>query len=303
MAATKVDWVAYIRQMRPKQWVKNTLVFLPAFAAHNFSALTLLQSFAAFISFSLCASAGYVINDIFDLENDRCHAIKSLRPLASGRIQVSHAILMAIALQLGAAAIAIWISDLLLVVVSLYFASTTAYSAILKKYALIDVVTLSFLYSLRVIAGGVATSISISPWLLAFSLFFFLALAILKRYVELINRLSKGKNSAVGRSYTIGDLPILASLAAASGFSAVVVFALYLNSPAVIAQYARPEFLWIVCVLLAYWISRALLLAHRGLIDEEPIDFALTDRVSLLTGAAIASVIVVAGAWPFGAGQ
>jgi 4-hydroxybenzoate polyprenyltransferase len=295
MAAAKVNWTAYVRQLRPYQWAKNVLVFLPAFAAHDFSAQALLHSFLAFASFSLCASAGYMINDILDRDNDRRHVAKSLRPLASGQISGAHAIFMAGGLLLGATAIALSVGTLLLAIIALYFVLSVAYSAILKRHALIDVVVLGALYTLRVFAGGSATAIEISPWLLAFSLFLFLSLAIIKRYAELTNSLNDGRERAMGRVYMVGDLPILASLAAASGFSAVVVLALYVNSPAVIEQYARPEFLWVICLLLTYWLSRALLLAHRGLLSEDPIDFAFTDRVSLLTGAVIAAVALAAG--------
>jgi 4-hydroxybenzoate polyprenyltransferase len=293
-ADTRLDWGAYLAELRPHHWAKNLLVFLPAFAAHDFSGETLRQSLLAFLALSLCASAGYFINDLIDLANDRNHPVKRLRPVASGRIPgvaagIAAGLLLAAGLAFAAAA-----NAALLAVVAFYFVLSLTYTLLLKRRTFLDVVTLGLLYTLRIFAGAAATSIPVSPWLLAFSLFLFLSLAIVKRHVELNNALKRGQDAALGRNYAVGDLPILAGLAAASAYSAVVVLALYVNSAAVEAQYSRPELLWIVCVVLVYWLGRLLLLANRGQIDEDPIVFAFTDRVSLTAGAIVAAAAVAA---------
>jgi 4-hydroxybenzoate polyprenyltransferase len=293
MAATNA-WTDYFRQLRPHQWVKNLLVFLPALAAHNFSVPVLTRSFIAFVAFSFCASAGYIINDVVDRDNDRRHSTKRSRPLASGKIQIPHAVVMAVVFLVVGLGVAVGGGILLLVCVGLYFTLALAYSVSLKKHVLIDVFALGLLYTLRVFGGAAATSIKLSPWLLAFSLFLFLALAIVKRYAELAEHMNKGKAGVTGRGYLVGDLPVLASLAAASGFSAVLVLALYVNSPAVAVLYKRPELLWIICLLLAYWIGRILILAHRRQIHADPIVFALTDPISWLTCAGVLAMAIAA---------
>jgi len=275
------------RALRPHQWVKNVLVFGPALAAHDLSAKTLALGLLAFVAFSLCASAIYVINDLLDLEADRRHPTKRARPFASGAAPIQLAGPLSLGLLAAAFLLAAFAGGAFFACLAAYLVATTAYSARLKRELFADAVTLGGLYTLRVIAGAAATGIVLSPWLLACSGFGFLALAIVKRQTELRRGLAQGLDAAAGRAYTAEHLPMLAALGAASAFAAVVVFALYVNTAAAQGLYSAPEALWAVCPLLIYWLGRMLLLADRGEIDDDPIVFALEDKVSLGVGAAV----------------
>ena len=233
------------------------------------------------------------MNDLFDLTNDRAHIRKRHRPLASGAIPILHAVvlvplLLALAIALGLATSAPFLG-----VLGLYFLVTTAYSMVLKRLVLIDVMTLSILYSLRIFAGSVAVGVPISPWLMALSVFLFLCLALVKRNTELVAWAREGKDSARGRGYRVSDIPMLGALGAAAGYGAVLVLALYINSTEVHALYGRPHFLWLVCLLLLYWISRLLLMAHRGDMHDDPVVFAVKDRTSLVTGAIVVTIALI----------
>ena len=173
----------------------------------------------------------------------------------------------------------------LLAVLAAYFAITLAYSLVLKRKMMIDVVTLAVLYAIRIIGGGVAIAVPISEWLLAFSLFIFTSLALIKRHSELGLRLQAGLGDPTNRNYRLDDLPVIAALAAASGYCAVIIFALYLSSDTVRSLYRHPEMLWLACPLLVYWISRVLLLSHRRLLIDDPVVFAMKDKVSIAVGA------------------
>jgi 4-hydroxybenzoate polyprenyltransferase len=159
---------------------------------------------------------------------------------------------------------------------------------------LIDVITLGGLYSVRVLGGAVAIDVIASKWLIAFSMCLFMSLALIKRYVELAARRDAKMPDATNRDYRASDLPVVSALAAATGFSAVVVFALYISSDAMATLYTRPELLWLVCPVLMYWIGRALMLAHRREMDDDPVVFALKDRVSLATVAVALGLVLVA---------
>lgn len=284
----------YLRQLRPHQWLKNLLVFLPVLTGHDFTGPALGKALLAFLAFSLCASGVYVVNDLLDLPADRDHARKRLRPLASGAVPILHTVAMAPLLLAAALIAAAPLGFPFLGILGGYFALTLAYSLALKRYMFIDVLTLGLLYTNRVVAGGAAAAIPVSPWLLGFSLFLFLSLAIVKRYTELQGRLLGGKGAPPGRGYVLEDLPVLAALGGGSGYCAVVVLALYINSPAVMAQYSRPDLLWGVCILLIYWISRILMLANRAQMHDDPVVFAVKDRLSLLIGACVLLVVLVA---------
>lgn len=275
-------WRDYGRALRPHQWAKNSLLFLPMIAAHAFSPANLLLVALAFLAFSLVASSVYVLNDLIDLDNDRDHLRKRLRPLASGRLPVRHGAALAPLLLLGGTAAAALVSPAFLGIVLVYFLFTCAYSLYLKQLVIIDVLALAGLYTIRVLAGAVALALPLSPWILAFCLFLFMSLALIKRYTELRARFDAGRPAPLGRGYLLDDMPLLIALAGAAGYAAVVVLALYVNSETVTVLYRRPEGLWSICVLLLYWISRALLIAHRGRMHDDPIVFALKDRVSLL---------------------
>lgn len=280
-----------IEALRPHQWSKNVLVFLPMLAAHDISGLP--AAVAAFAAFCLTASSVYLLNDLVDLRPDRAHPRKRRRPFASGRLPIAFGLVAAPALLLLAALIAlIWTPPAFLGVLALYYLGTFAYSFWLKRKALVDVLTLAGLYTARIVAGAAATGLALSPWMLGFSMFLFLSLAAVKRQAELTQQ-AEGARTA-GRGYETGDLPLLREMALASGFAAVMVFALYINSEAVTALYANPEALWLICPLLLYWVGRMVLMTHRGHMDDDPIVFAARDWPSRL--AVIFSVLIVLGA-------
>ena len=250
----------------------------------------------AFLAFSLCASGAYVINDLLDLPHDRSHSSKQRRPFASGSLSLNMGPLL-IALAFGGAiTLAGYLPLQFSMVLVTYFIATVLYSFFVKKYVVADVLFLAGLYSIRVFAGGTATGIQISPWLLAFSMFLFLSLAIVKRLSELTLLLRLEKREVAGRGYLSDDLPMLQSMAAASGYLSVLVLALYVNSFDVRVLYHSPELLWLLCPVLLFWISRVMILSQRGMMNDDPVVFALTDRVSLLTGL-VGCCIILAAAW------
>jgi 4-hydroxybenzoate polyprenyltransferase/phosphoserine phosphatase len=284
------DWA---RALRLHQWLKNLLVFVPLVAAHRYSEGHLvLNALLAFFTFGLCASSVYVLNDLLDLRDDRHHALKRLRPFASGRLSIAYGLAAVPLLFGGAFGLAAWqLPMAFTAVLGGYYALTLAYSLWLKRRMVIDVITLTALYTSRIIAGGVALMISPSFWLLAFSMFMFLSLALVKRYAELFRlRARSDESTARGRGYNADDLPMLAALGAASGYIAVLVLALYVNDGDTTELYRHDQFIWLACPLLLTWISRAWMLAHRGQMNEDPVIFAIRDRVSLVIGALVALV-------------
>lgn len=282
----------WLKLIRIHQWSKNALVFVPLVTSHSFDLISLGQATGAFFAFSLAASGIYVINDRIDLEFDREHRTKKHRPLAAGEIPVQDALIVALILvtvaTVGAFVLAPWFGLVLLG----YLACATAYIFILKQKIIIDVVTLAALYVLRIVGGAAAIAVVPSLWLLIFSMFVFLALALVKRYTELVGWLDVNLPGPKNRDYRKVDLDTIATLAAASGFNAVTVFGLYLSSDTVRELYTYPQLLWLICPILVYWIARVLLLARRGLINEDPILFALKDRVSLILGVTVGVILV-----------
>ena len=272
----------YLAALRPHQWLKNILVFVPVMAAQSFEAAVLLQAFLAFAAFSLVSSSGYVLNDLMDLRADRAHPRKSLRPLASGRVPIAHGTAMMPLLLLGGLGLAALNGPALLGIVALYFVLTTLYSTVLKRHAVADIGTLAGLYTLRIITGAIATGLGLSVWLLAFSMFFFFALAAVKRMAELVDLRDRGGASVQRRGYFVSDLPLVSQMATASGYISVLVLALYLNSPIVQEVYSAPWVLWGICLVLMYWISRVFMITHRGGMLDDPIVYALKDRKSLV---------------------
>lgn len=279
-ATDTIDRSAWVRILRPHQWIKNGLVIIPLLTAHQFTLHAALLSLAAVAAFSAGASAVYVFNDLIDIQSDRGHPTKRNRPFAAGGLSIATGLIIGIVFCIIALALAITVSSTFSAVLLLYFIITSAYSLVLKRKMLIDAVTLASLYTIRVIGGAVAINVPMSEWLLIFSMFFFLALALTKRYSELAVRFDTGLPNPINRDYQIDDLPVISSLAAASGFSAVIVFALYLSSDTVRMLYAHSSLLWLICPLLIYWMSRTLMMSHRRLMHDDPIVFALTDRVS-----------------------
>ncbi len=286
---------AYLRAMRPHQWLKNLLIFVPVFASHHLALLPFAQSLLALIAFSLTASSVYVINDLLDLKADRAHPRKRRRPLASGDIPIAHGSALGLGLWLAGLGVAATLGLRFLLVVVGYYAATSAYSLLLKRKPIIDICMLAGLYTIRILAGSVATAIPVSVWLFAFSIFFFLSLAAVKRQAELVSGIASGALKVVGRGYARDDLSVVSQMAIAAGYVSVLVLALYLNSPAVLPLYHHASYLWGVCLILLYWISRIAMLGARGLMHDDPLVFAFTDRISQVCGV-LAGVCFVTAA-------
>jgi len=285
----------WMRALRVHQWLKNLLVFLPLLGAHRWlDSEAITNSALAFLSFSLCASAVYLLNDLLDLESDRRHPRKKSRPFAAGTLSIPSGIAVSAALFFGALCIAALLGQSFLFWLLAYAALTTTYSFLLKQFPLVDCLSLAALYTLRIIAGGSAIDQPLSFWLLAFSLFLFLSLAFIKRYAELLSGIKAGKNSAHGRGYIADDLQLLQSIGLASGFSATLVMALYLNSAEVAHLYHHPQILWLTMPVLLFWTSWMWLKASRDQMHDDPVVFAIEDRASLIAGAIFIGVMWLA---------
>lgn len=281
----------YLKAMRPHQWLKNMLVFVPALAAHEPSAF--LPSLMAFVLFSLVASSAYLLNDMLDLAADRAHPRKRKRPFAAGDIPVANGMIQFVGLLAISGIVALWTQPLFFAVLATYFALTLLYSFVLKRKLIIDICTLGGLYTIRIVGGAAAASIMISPWLLGFSMFIFLSLAAVKRLAEITDMVKRGETSAAGRAYEVRDLPVVLGIALASGYSAAMIFALYISSETVVSLYSMPELLWLFCPILLYWISRMTIIAHRGEMHDDPIVFALRDKVSLVVLSLMGALFVL----------
>lgn len=285
-------WRPLLRAIRPQQWLKNVLVFLPLLVGHSFALPTIGAAALAFVVFSLVASSVYLLNDLLDLEADRAHARKCKRPFASGALPLSWGTALAPGLLLAGGLLSLPLGPEFLGVMAVYYLVTTAYSFVLKRRLVIDICALAALYTLRIIAGAVATNIPLSVWLLAFSMFFFFSLAAMKRQTELVSSAEEGTQKAHGRGYVTDDLPLVSNMAVASGYVSVLVMALYINSPAVQVLYSATAPLWGTCLILLYWLSRMVMLAHRGQMPDDPVVFAAKDRVSLLCGGLILALVL-----------
>lgn len=290
------DWRAStLKALRLHQWAKNMLVFVPLAAAHKLNdAYSIQNALIAFFAFGLCASSVYLLNDMLDLEADRQHIRKCKRPFAAGDLSLLTGFTLIPALLLGAALFASALPKPFWLALTGYYALTVIYSFGLKRIVLIDTITLAGLYTVRIVAGAMAIDVPLSFWLLLFSMFLFFSLALLKRYAELDTVLRHGKLQAAGRGYHAEDLPVLHSFGAASGHLSVLVLALYVNSPGVASLYRQPQIIWLVCILLLYWISRVWLMAHRGKMHDDPVVFALKDKISLLIGVLTAITLLAA---------
>ena len=287
-------WRSLLKALRPHQWAKNLLVFLPPLLSHGHSIQLLTASFLAFLCFCSTASGTYVVNDLLDIEADRRNAKKRLRPFASGDLTPSSGLIV-VALLLG---LGFTVARLLPPTFSywllLYLGSTLAYSLYLKRIALADVVVLSGLYTLRLLAGGAATEVRISHWLAGFAIFLFFSLAIVKRFAELENLRLTGSHIKNGRGYLMSDIEQIRAFGTASAFAAVVVFANYISSQDVTVLYHYPQRLWLIVPCMILWLCRVWLLASRGELDEDPVAFALTDPASLVMGAVVAVIVLLA---------
>jgi len=275
-----------VKAVRVHQWAKNLLIFVPLFCSHALTAGKLLTALAAFCCFSLTASAAYIVNDLLDIEADRRHPRKSQRPFASGDLSAFSGLGVVAVFLLMAFAGAWQLHSAFFGWLLFYLAATLSYSWYLKRIALVDVLALSGLYILRLLAGAAATHTPISHWLAGFSMFLFLSLAMVKRFAELENLRASSSTPKNGRGYMLADLAQLRSFGTASSFAAVVVFAIYISGPDVV-KLQQPGRLWLMMPLMILWLCRVWLLASRGELDEDPVAFALTDRMSQFIGVAV----------------
>ena len=284
--------------IRLEQWVKNLLLVVPPLLAHRFEPFVLRHVALGMLSFSLGASAVYVLNDLLDVEADRHHPVKRRRPFASGELSLRTGLALLPLLAAASLAVALFLPAPFLGVLAFYFAMTTLYSFRLKEVALLDVLVLASLFTTRILAGATATGVEASPWLLAFSMFLFLSLAAVKRYAELL-RLPAGDADRTlhRRGYRSSDREPILHMGVASGFMAVLVLALYITGEFVARLYARPTLLWLVCPVLLYWIGRIWLLAHRGEVEDDPLMFAVRDRTTWIAAAVGGAILLAASRW------
>jgi 4-hydroxybenzoate polyprenyltransferase len=285
---------SWVKAIRLHQWAKNVLIFLPAILAHQIlKPHVLLASALAFVAFGLCASSVYIINDLLDLAADRSHPRKCKRPFASGQLSVGKGLAGAALLITSAAVLALVVGPAFTGVLAGYYILTWSYSLRLKRAAIVDVMTLAGLYTIRIIAGAAATAIAPSFWLLAFSMFIFLSLSFVKRYAELDEARKSNEASTRRRGYDAGDLPLLLNLGTTSGLATIVVMALYIDSASSQVLYRHHKPLWLICPLLLYWISRVWLLTTRGQMPDDPVVFALRDRISLIVAGLLGLIVLI----------
>lgn len=283
-----------LKAIRIHQWAKNILLFVPLLLSHKLSPAALGAAVAAFFCFSFMASANYLLNDMLDIESDRRHPAKRFRPFAAGDLPVVGGASLALALIAASIALLPILPHQFLLWLAVYIVSTTAYSFYFKQVALVDVLMLSGLYTLRLLAGGAATRTEISPWLAAFSIFLFLSLAMVKRFSELENLRARGASETHGRGYVADDLDQIRSFGTSSATAAVLVFMMYIARPDVTVLYQHASRLWLIVPLMLFWLYRVWFLGSRGEMDDDPVIFALSDRVSLAVGACVLTVALLA---------
>jgi 4-hydroxybenzoate polyprenyltransferase len=288
------DW---IKALRLHQWMKNILIFVPLLTAHLLTNIPfVLQGLLAFLFFGLCASSVYLLNDLLDLNDDRHHKSKRNRPFASGKLSIRVGLLAFPSLLgiafIGSAVLLPWEFTATLIG---YYILTLAYSLSMKRKMVVDVISLALLYTIRIIAGACALNLELTFWILAFSMFMFLSLALVKRYAELREAKHSGRTEKTrGRGYYPDDLEMISSLGAASGYLAVMVLAMYIHDPATTRLYSHPQIIWLACPILLFWISRIWMLTHRGKMHDDPVMFAVSDRTSIVAGLLMGLVFWVA---------
>ena len=305
---------AWLRAIRLHQWAKNVLIFLPVLLAHVRALGPMLAAVLAFVSFGLAASSTYIVNDLLDLEADRHHPRKRRRPFAAGDLSpivgaitvvvfsvlaVMIALLLPKVVEVFSPSYALAVPWKFLEWLVIYVVATTAYSLRLKRMVLLDVIMLSGLYTVRIIAGSAATGVEVSEWLAAFSIFFFLSLAFVKRFSELeslrVRNEAMGTVAAVkGRGYRVSDLEQLRSFGTASGYASVIVFALYIGNEVARGLYSHYSRLWLLVPVLLLWLSRLWLLASRDELHEDPVIYAITDKHSLMLGVVVVGIVLSA---------
>ena len=282
--------------LRVHQWSKNLLLLIPLMGAHKWTdPAKLIPVLIGIAVFSIGASSVYILNDLLDLDSDRQHRSKKFRPFATGKIPLVIGLLLAPLLLAIAVALSFVLGKQFAAVFGIYYLLTLLYSLRLKQVELLDVLVLAGLYGIRVLAGGVVADVVVSDWLLMFSLFAFLSLAFAKRFTELRTLRGQPDTKVKGRAYVSGDIELVSSMGVGSGYLSVLVLAMYITHPSVTALYHTPQFLWLACPMLFYWISRVWLLAHRGHLHDDPILFALRDKQSWLVAALIGVIGFCAG--------
>jgi 4-hydroxybenzoate polyprenyltransferase len=285
----------WVRALRMHQWIKNLLLFVPLITAFSlFDTGKLATMTLAFLAFSLLASATYIINDLLDLDNDRAHPRKRLRPFACAQISPLTGATVSMVLLFTGLLIAAFISQPFFVTLVCYLALTSAYTLLLKRCVLIDVLTLSMLYTIRILAGSVAVGIVVSYWLAAFSVFIFLSLALVKRCSELVLLNQVDKDIANGRDYHVSDLRVLWPLGIAAALCSIVVFGLFINAPETQARYRSPELLWLSAFIMIYWISRIWIMTGRGEMHDDPVVYAIKNPNSLTCVCTMIGIALVA---------
>jgi 4-hydroxybenzoate polyprenyltransferase/phosphoserine phosphatase len=301
---------SWLKAIRLHQWAKNVLIFVPLLLAHAWAPGLIAAAALAFLSFSLCASATYIVNDLLDLEADRQHPRKRLRPFASGDLSALSGIAIVVFFLAASLVLALLVPHAIaalspqllflikphyfLLWLGIYLVTTLAYSLRFKRSVLVDVIVLSGLYTIRIIAGSAASGVALSTWLGGFSIFFFLSLALVKRFAELENLRERGGVSAGGRGYHITDIEQLRSFGSASGFASVVVLTLYISTLDAAQLYQHTRRLWLLVPVLLLWIMRLWLQASRGQLNEDPVVYAITDRRSLLLGLLVVAIVLSA---------
>ena len=299
---------AWLKAIRLHQWAKNMLIFIPLLLAHDRRPGTLVGAAIGFVSFGLCASATYILNDLLDLEADRRHRKKRSRPFAAGDLSAMAGMVVVTVFFWSAVALALLLPHAVraaggapleapykfLEWIGIYFVTTLAYSLVLKRKMLIDVIVLSGLYTVRIMAGSAATGVAVSTWLLGFSIFFFLSLAFVKRFSELESLRSREGTVLNGRGYVMADLEQLRAFGTGIGCASAVVLTLYINDPSAVHLYRHPAWLWLVVPVLLLWLFRVWMLASRGEMDEDPVVYAITDKRSLLLGVIVAGILLLA---------
>jgi len=289
-----LEWA---KALRLHQWMKNTLIFVPLLAGHQlFNGTLLLNGVIAFLLFGLCASSVYILNDLLDLNDDRHHTSKKHRAFAAGNISILHGVLaFPVLLAISILGSIFFLPIEFLLVLTVYYCLTIAYSFALKRLMAVDVIALAMLYTIRIIAGAAAFGMALTSWVLAFSMFIFLSLALVKRYAELREARFQGVvGKTRGRGYYPSDLEMVSSLGAASGYLSVMVLALYIQDTSTLILYSNPKIIWLACPLLLFWITRVWMLTHRGDMHDDPIVFAIRDKVSLIVGVLFGLVFSIA---------
>ncbi|MFC1785846.1 UbiA family prenyltransferase [Candidatus Neomarinimicrobiota bacterium] len=292
----RLEFSQWVKALRIYQWSKNMLLFLALFMSHKILEPQLfIQMVIAFFSFSLCASAVYIFNDLFDLEADRKHPSKQNRPFASGQISALNGKLVIPMLLFVSFLLSIvFLPKTFTVALIIYLTITTSYTLYLKEKLVIDVLVLGALYTLRVYAGGLSAEIEVSSWLLGFSWFFFLSLAFIKRYTDLLLIKNNNQEELLGRGYGVVNLGIVQKTGIASGFVSLLILALYINGDQVMALYKQPKLIWITIPILLYWLMRMWYVAHKGRMTDDPIVFAIKDKISYAMFFAIVIILIVA---------